>query len=124
MCIRDRPNPVEVHLGAAAKARAARLSLPPAYDLRTQGRLNGVKDQGAYDTCWAFANLAAVESRLLPGQLRNFSEDNLVTRSGYGPFDGGRYVWGGWDFMAVAYLTRWAGPVLSLIHISEPTRPY
>jgi len=105
------PNPVEVHLGAAAEARAARLSLPPAYDLRAQGRLTVIKDQGYYGTCWAFANLAALESRLLPGQRRNFSEDNLVTRSGYGPFAGGRYVWGGWDFMAVAYLTRWAGPV-------------
>jgi len=105
------PNPVEVHLGAAAEARAARLSLPPAYDLRAQGRLTVIKDQGFYGTCWAFANLAAVESRLLPGQRRNFSEDNLVTRSGYGRFAGGPYVWGGWDFMAVAYLTRWAGPV-------------
>ena len=105
------PNPVEVHLGAAAEARAARLALPPAYDLRAQGRLTVIKDQGFYGTCWAFANLAAVESRLLPGRRRDFSEDSLVTRSGFGPFSGGPYVWGGWDFMAVAYLTRWAGPV-------------
>ena len=46
-----------------------------------------------------------------PAQRWDFSEDNLVTRSGYGPFRGGAYQWGGWDFMAVAYLTRWAGPV-------------
>ena len=106
------PNPVEVHVGARAEARAARLSLPPAYDLRAYpGRLTVIKNQGYYGTCWAFANLAALESRLLPGQRRDFSEDNLITRSGYGPFDGGRYYWGGWDFMAVAYLTRWAGPV-------------
>jgi C1A family cysteine protease len=105
------PNPVKVHLGAAAEARAARLALPPAYDLRAQGRLTVIKDQGFYGTCWAFANLAAVESRLLPGQRRDFSEDNLVTRSGYGPFADGLYNAGGWDFMAVAYLTRWAGPV-------------
>ena len=105
------PNPVEVHLGAAAEARAARLALPPAYDLRAQGRLTVVKDQGPYGTCWAFANLAAVESRLLPGQRKDLSEDNLVTRSGYGPFSEGPYDGGGWDFMAVAYLTRWAGPV-------------
>jgi C1A family cysteine protease len=106
------PSPVEVHLGATAEAQAARLDLPPAYDLRLDpGRLTRVKDQGAYGTCWAFANLAALESRLMPDQRRDFSEDNLVTRSGYGPFPGGRYDWGGWDFMAVAYLTRWAGPV-------------
>ena len=106
-----RPNPVEVHLGAAVETRAARRASPSAYDLRAQGRLTVVKDQGSYGTCWAFANLAAVESRLLPGRSRDFSEDNLVTRSGYGPFPGGAYEWGGWDFMAVAYLTRWAGPV-------------
>jgi len=105
------PNPVEVHLGAAAKAWAARRALPPAYDLRALGRLTVIKDQGSNGTCWAFANLAALESRLLPEQRKDFSEDNLVTRSGYGPFPGGAYDWGGWDFMAVAYLTRWAGPV-------------
>ena len=105
------PNPVEVHLSAAAEARATRRALPPAYDLRALGRLTVIKDQGPYGTCWSFANLAAVESRLLPGKSWNFSEDNLVTRSGYGPFPGGAYDWGGWDFMAVAYLTRWAGPV-------------
>ena len=105
------PNPVKVQMGGAAEARAAGLSLPPAYDLRSLGRLTPVKDQGYYGTCWAFANLAAVESRLLPGKRWDFSEDNLVTRSGYGPFPGGPYDWGGWDFMAVAYLTRWAGPV-------------
>ena len=55
------PNPVEVHLGAAAEARAARLCLPPAYDLRAKGRLTVIKDQGFYGKCWAFANLAAVE---------------------------------------------------------------
>ena len=107
------PNPVEVRLGAAAEARAARRALPPAYDLRAQSRLTAIKNQGVYGTCWAFANLAAVESRLLPGKQEDFSEDNLVTRSGYGPFPSrsDAYSWGGWDFMAVAYLTRWAGPV-------------
>jgi len=106
------PNPVKVQLGGATTMRLRALALPPAYyDLRTIGRLTPVRDQGVYGTCWAFANLAAVESRLLPGKSWDFSEDNLVTRSGYGPFPGGPYLWGGWDFMAVAYLTRWAGPV-------------
>ncbi len=105
------PNPVDVHLGAVAEARAARLSLPPVYDLRAENRLTAVRNQGAYGTCWAFANLAALESRLLPGERRDFSEDNLVSRSRYGPFPDGPYDSGGWDFMAVAYLTRWAGPV-------------
>src|SRR5680860_1055874 len=51
------PNPVEVHLGVAAKARSARLSVTePSYDLRVSRRLTVVKDQGSYGTCWAFAN--------------------------------------------------------------------
>jgi C1A family cysteine protease len=105
------PNPVQVQLGRAATRRLRAGALPAAYDLRALGRLTPVRDQGSWGTCWAFANLAAVESRLLPGKSVDFSEDNLVTRSGYGPFHGGAYTWGGWDFMAVAYLTRWAGPV-------------
>ncbi len=105
------PNPVKVQMGSALTARQGAGALPIAYDLRTLGRLTPVRDQGTWGTCWAFANIAAVESRLLPGKSWDFSEDNLVTRSGYGPFSGGPYEWGGWDFMAVAYLTRWAGPV-------------
>jgi len=106
-----RPNPVKVHIGGAVTARLRALPLPTTYDLRQLHRLTVVKNQGSYGTCWAFANVAALESRLLPGQRRNFSEDNLVTRSGYGPFAEGLYNAGGWDFMAVAYFTRWAGPV-------------
>jgi C1A family cysteine protease len=98
-------------MGGAPLPRLRAAALPAAYDLRQLGRLSPVRDQGRWGTCWAFANLAAVESRLLPGTRWDFSEDNLVTRSGYGPFPGGAYEWGGWDFMAVAYLTRWAGPV-------------
>ena len=105
------PNPVKVQMDGARAARLRAAALPPAYDLRSLRRLTAVRDQGGWGTCWAFANLAAVESRLLPGKQWDFSEDNLVTRSGYGPFAGGLYGWGGWDYMAVAYLTRWAGPV-------------
>lgn len=108
-----RPAPVTVTVGRATLARlnARAAVLPASYDLRSLGRLTAVRDQGDLGTCWAFANLAAVESRLLPAKAWDFSEDNLVLRSGYGPFPGGAYEWGGWDFMAVAYLTRWAGPV-------------
>jgi C1A family cysteine protease len=105
------PNPVKVQIGDARVSRRQAAALPPAYDLRALGRLSPARDQSSWGTCWAFANLAAVESRLLPEKQWDFSEDNVVTRSGYGPLDGGPYAWGGWDFMAVAYLTRWAGPV-------------
>jgi len=105
------PNPVAVHVGAAARASAARRSTPTAYSLVAQNRVTAVKDQREWGTCWAFANTAALESKLLPGETRDFSEDNVVGRSGFGPFEQGRYDWGGYDFMAVAYYARWAGPV-------------
>ncbi len=41
----------------------------------------------------------------------NYSEDNVVRRSGYFSRTSQRYDWGGWDFMAIAYFARWAGPV-------------
>jgi C1A family cysteine protease len=137
------PDPVDVQIGPAAAARftqrASALpssyasSLPSSYDLRTltaadgvtsYSRLTGVRDQGTFGTCWAFANMAALESELMPGEKWDFSEDNLVTRSGFGPFPGSYgkarnpYYYGGWDFMAIAYFARWAGPV------SEQSDPY
>jgi C1A family cysteine protease len=110
------PSPVEVHVDATTQARAARAAEPTAYDLRAEGRLTPVKDQLNYSTCWAFANIAALESKLLsatpaPDPVPDFSEDNMVGRSGYGTSQYWRYSYGGYDFMAVAYLARWAGPV-------------
>ena len=41
----------------------------------------------------------------------DLSEDNLIGRSGYGSSQSWRYNFGGYNFMAVAYFARWAGPV-------------
>ena len=54
-----------------------------------------------------------------PTPVPDYSEDNLVRRSGYySTLQAQRYDQGGYDFMAVAYFARWAGPVL------ESSDPY
>ncbi len=103
-------SPITVERGSAALSRAA-AELPAAYDLRAEGRLTAVRDQGRYSTCWAFATTAALESRLLPSEVWDLSEDNLITRSGFGPFAAGAYDAGGNYQMSAAYLARWAGPL-------------
>ncbi len=115
------PSPVEVSVSTAVKARAERAPLPSSYSLVDLGRVTApVKDQRSYGTCWAFANIAALESTILTdqGEAMDLSEDNLVGRSGFYRTVGNRYSNGGYDFMAVAYFTRWAGPV------TETNDPY
>ncbi len=81
--------------------------LPARYDLREHGRTTGVRDQGSWGTCWAFASTSALESALLPDQKWDFSEDHLVNKSGFstGMDDGGDHT------MALAYFASWRGPV-------------
>lgn len=87
---------------------------PLQYDLRSQGRVTPVRDQGQCGACWSFGSLASVESILLPQQTWDFSENNLKNRSG---FDWPSCSGGNPD-MAIAYLSRWDGPV------SEADDPY
>ena len=85
-------------------------ALPTTYDLRTLGRVTSVKDQNPYGTCWSFAACGSLESCLLPGETRDFSEDNMVLTSGFN-YPGSPYDAGGQIFMSTAYLVRWGGPV-------------
>lgn len=80
----------------------------PYYDLRTQGKVTSVKDQGSCGSCWAFASYASLESTLMPGENLDLSEQNLKNLHGFDvdPCSGGNAQ------MATAYFARWAGPVL------------
>lgn len=113
------PSPVDLsHLRGKRMGQrrpgVVRGAFPATYDLRATGKLTSVRDQSIYGTCWAFAAIASLESGLMPAETRDFSENNMVNRSGYdfGFSDGGQ-LW-----MATAYLNRWAGP------INETDDPY
>jgi len=90
------------------------VSAPATYDLRTAGKVSPVKNQGSCGSCWAFATYGSMESEALPGQLFDFSENNLKNTNG---FDGGPCA-GGNSQMATAYLARWSGAV------AEAADPY
>jgi len=104
------PAPVDLsHLSNIS----AYVSAPAYYDLRALNRVTNVKDQGLEGTCWAFATYASMESCLMPGENRDFSENNmknLLSSTSPEGFDytsdeGGNYL------MSTAYLARWSGPV-------------
>ena len=83
--------------------------LPSSFDLRESGAVTGVKDQGSYGNCWAFAALGSLESwvKKSEGVELDFSENHLANRHGWNSKFGG----GGNAQMAEGYLLRWAGPV-------------
>jgi len=88
-----------------------------SFDLRTEGTVSPVKDQGNFGTCWAFATYGSLESTLMPANpTSDFSEKNLANRAGFPDSSDPNH--GGDIGMSAAYLTRWNGPV------NESTDPY
>lgn len=102
--------------GAVAEAE-----LPFRFDLRELGKVPAIRDQGESGSCWDFSSVKSLESSLLPGDVRDLSENNLKNHvSTYYP-DGFDYADGGNDLMAAAYFVRWSGPVTEQ---ADPYNPY
>ena len=84
-----------------------RLGMPSSYDLRSEGKLTDIRDQGNCGSCWAFATYGSLESNLLPGGAEDFSENHLKNTHGF-DWD---FCDGGNAYISAAYLGRWSGPV-------------
>jgi C1A family cysteine protease len=104
------PAPMDISYLAGERIAPRGRTYAASFDLRTQNKVSPVKDQGQYGACWSFSTMASLESCLLPGELRDFSEDNLVLNSGFDT-GGDPYNHGGNLWMSSAYLVRWSGPV-------------
>jgi len=105
------PSPVDLSHTRGMQIRGdERLSLlhsTPVYDLRGQGKVSPVKDQGEEGNCWAFGTYASLESVLLPDEEWDFSENHMKNNV-YRIFDSNE---GGNRYMSTAYLGGWTGPV-------------
>jgi C1A family cysteine protease len=110
------PSPVRFNTQVPARPPLRKVAYPSSYDLRMQGEVTSVKNQGSCGSCWAFAAMGSVESRWLANGYGTYdlSENNLKECHGFvlGGCDGGN------ENMATAYLSRDSGP------ISESADPY
>ncbi len=106
------PPPIDIsYISKGRRVKIVRQPMPAKYDLRTEGKLTPVKDQGEYGTCWAFATYGSLESCTITasGEVWDFSENNLAN------WVQDNYDGLGWDSgnssLSTAYLSGWMGPV-------------
>lgn len=101
-------------------APAVREVLPARYDMREQGLVTPVKNQGSYGVCWSFAAMASLESQLIRRHpLIDLSEWHLgyyaySDQFGYGTGNESMEAVlnkGGNTYVLSPILTRGIGPV-------------
>ncbi|MBR3224823.1 MAG: hypothetical protein IKF78_05835 [Atopobiaceae bacterium] len=63
--------------GFNASALAPQSTLPKKYDLRSDGLVTPVKNQSPWNTCWAFAGIAAAETSMLSANGSTAEESRL-----------------------------------------------
>ncbi len=104
------PSPTTYVFSDKINDEIAKYAFPESYDLRDEGYVTSVKDQGLAGHCWSFAAMGAIESRsLVLGFNENdldLSEKNMATCHGFEWEEGGN------QSIATAYLTRLQGPIL------------
>ena len=86
--------------------------LPEKFDLRDKNWVTPVKDQGFMGSCWAFGNMAALESALLryTNKTYNLSVNNMQNLMlKYSKYGSDTLSEGGNPFTAMAYLIDWIG---------------
>lgn len=106
----DIPTPLKAYDGPIDTSKVGQRDLPAQFDLRTTGIVPPIRNQSPYGSCWSFAMYASLESHLAKteGQFTDLSENNLMWNHGFDADPDG----GGNRHFAIAYLSRWAGPVL------------
>lgn len=96
------------------------LTLPEKFDMREEGLISSVKNQGQYGTCWTFASAASAESSLLP----YIPSINLAEwHTSYYPYSGGDQIdlsdkslseilnYGGTAYVVTNLWAQWMGPI-------------
>lgn len=102
-------------------------SLPESFDMRSEGTITSVKNQGSYGTCWTFSSAASAETSLLDTiPWIDLSEWHTA----YYPYTGGNQIdigdatldeqlqYGGTIDVVTNLWAQWIGP------ISEEKLPY